>query len=202
MEKAVDKQARMDSKISTIEECLAQKTELGYKKKKERIEALKKFERVVQWAAAPVMAEAKKKQKSEVFNDKDSLSSSSSKEESKRSGRRRFSGGKHSFLRLVLILSFLHVASDDDETFRSCVSDSEDEDYLDIVKPVQGWQEEVPLTGDFKVDFYRELPLITDEEERSKGITLNNIFRVYKHREDCFGRPMGSDAHGQLAVFD
>jgi hypothetical protein len=47
MERAIDKQARMDSKITTIEECLAQKAELGYGRKKERIETLKKFERQV-----------------------------------------------------------------------------------------------------------------------------------------------------------
>lgn len=42
MEKAIDKQTRIDSKIASIEELLLKKASLGFKRKQEKIEAKKK----------------------------------------------------------------------------------------------------------------------------------------------------------------
>jgi START domain len=89
--------------------------------------------------------------------------------------------------------------------------DSDEDDYLERVnmdKPMQGWQEEeeVKATGDFKKDFYLDLPKITNEEEKSfillgkKAVedlwvqSPQGLWTVGKKNRDCqiFHRKSGS----------
>ena len=126
MDKAIDKQSRMDQKIQNIEDQLMKKASLGYKRKLEQIETLKQKKAL---AASSAIKTFKEDQQLEEVKSLPRSQDSGEKRTSSSSRTRSRSRGLGMQHQKESLNDIFNIGGSDDDGFRSC-----HEDELKMIK--------------------------------------------------------------------